>query len=104
MDYRNINISCTTSKDFDTCYLPVINCFLQKTIRYLGWRHPRSSEITIIVIINQGSSYNYKSGHNYYKSEQLQTITIWERFVTNQGSCCKLEQLLKIDAQQHYRE
>ena len=53
-------------------------------------------------IINRGRSYNYKSGQNYYKSEQLQTITIWERFIINQGSYCKSGHLLKINAQQYY--
>ena len=58
-------------------------------------------QIGATVITNRGSSYNYISGQNHYKSEQLQTITIWKRFITNQESYCKSEQLLKIDAQ-HY--
>ena len=60
------------------------------------------SQIGATVIINRGSSYNYKSGQNYYKSEQLQTITIWERFIRNQGSYCKSRKLLKIGAQLYY--
>ena len=42
-----MHFPCPTSEDFDTCYRPVNNLFLEKNIAYLGHRHPRSSEITI---------------------------------------------------------
>ena len=58
-------------------------------------------EIEETVMINRGSSHNNKSGQNYYKSEELQTIIVWERFIRNQGSHCKSGHLLKIDAQQY---
>ena len=52
-------------------------------------------EIEETVIINRGSSHNNKSGQNYYKSEELQTITVWKDLseirvaIANRGICWK---------------